>query len=421
MFSKSHQIGKLVCLLISLAFLSACGNSEDADKIKDILEINDLNVTALQISSNTNETIFEAGTTEQFIATAIIDNGNGTPIDVTKKVRWSTSDPSIASINQNGLMTSNIVDGMVSIIARWADLNDSTDIMISSADLVSITIEGNTTPVSVCTSGHQLTAKGNFDDSTTRNITDDVSWSSADTSKLQIDQTGKLSSLGSGAVNVTATRNTITGNANISINDDLQSISISAPDDEVAVNGTLTFTATGTYSDVNSTTRNLTQIATWQSSDTTKLSISNTAGSKGIARGVAEGTSLISATCNSTTPVNSSQTTVTVTPEVVINKISINQDASSLEFKIIDSPEQLVARLKRSDGSFTTDVTDDDDTTWSIVRVVQGKGLNLSNTKGSKGEITFTEPGVTLVNVRYKDNDANIGPFNYELEIEIVE
>ena len=381
MFSNFATLRKLSAVLFSLALLSACGNSEDAEKVREIIEINELNVTALQISSP--NTILEIGAFEQFSASGIVDDGNKPAVDATTKVRWSSSDSSLAIINQAGKLTS-LADGMVTITARWADLSASKEIMLSSAALESITVVDNVSPVSVCTSGQQLSAQGFYQDNTTRDISDIVSWTSADTNKLTVDQTGRLTGLGSGSVNVTATRNAVSGSTGITIADDLESISISAADNEVSVNATLAFSATGTYSDVNSTTRNLTQIVAWQSDDTSKLSVSNTSGTKGLAKGIAEGSANIIATCNSSAPVSSSPAAVTVTKEIIINAITINQDASSLEFKVIDSPEQLVARLKRSDGEFSTIVTDDDSTDWSIVRVVQGKGLILSNTKGKR-------------------------------------
>ena len=413
MFSKCV---KLNALLVALAILSACGNSEDADKIKDALEVNELNVTALEISSP--NTSLEIGAFEQFSASGIVDEGNKPAIDATDKVRWSSSDASLASIDQSGKLTS-LADGLVTITASWADLSASKDIMLSSAALSSITVIDNVSPASVCRTNNQLTAEGLYADATTRDITDIVSWSSADESKLSIDQTGNFTSLGSGSVEVFATRNTISGSTNITIEDDLESISISSTGTEVSVNASLAFSATGTFSD--NSQQSLTEVATWQTADATKLSISKTAGSKGVVKGIAEGTVNISASCNSTDPVSSAPTAVTVTPQIVIDGVTINEDSSYLEFKLIDSPEQLVAQLKRNDGLFSTDVTDDDNTDWRIDRVTKGEGLNLSNTKGSKGEITFTEPGVTFVSVRYRDSVNNVGPFTYEIEIEVVE
>jgi hypothetical protein len=67
----------------------------------------------------------------------------------------------------------------------------------------------------------------------------------------------------------------------------------------VAVGLTEQFTATGTYSDKS--TQNLTSQATWASATTSVATISNAAGTRGLATGVAAGTSTISATLGSIT------------------------------------------------------------------------------------------------------------------------
>lgn len=414
MFSKNFLIMTITTLL-----LSACGNSEDAAKAKDALELNRLKVTDLEISSP--NTVIETGASEQFSARAIIDDDPADTIDASSKVSWSTSDSSIASINQAGLLSSHM-EGLVRVTASWADLRASKDISFSSADLTGISI--NAPSISVCDT-YQLTATGTYADATSRNITSLVTWASANETLLKVDETGLLSSLGNGTVNVTASRAGIIGSSSINIQDDLASISINSSTNQVAVNASLPFTATGTYTGSSDSrtlsSLNLSTFATWQSDNSAILSISNATGSKGVATGVAEGMANISATCNVTSAVNSTPSEITVTPEVVISGVSINEDANILEFKVIDSPEQLVARLKRSDSTFSTDITDDDDTIWRIERVISGTSLELSNTKGTKGEITFTAPGITEISVRYNDTDANLGPFEDRIEIEIID
>jgi hypothetical protein len=420
MFSKWSSTGTrlqaTVLLLLAFTVLSGCGNSEDADKIRAIVDINTRNVTGIDVTSE--NTVIETGATEQFTASGIVDEGNQPAIDATNNVNWVSSDPAIASINQAGLLSSHS-DGMVTITARWADLSATKDLMLSSAALESITVVDNASPVSVCSTGHQLSALGNYADATTRNISELVSWASADDSLLEIDENGRFTAFGSGTVDVTATRNSISGTRPISIANNLSSISISAPATDVAVNDTLSFTATATYDD--SSTGDITRIASWQSDNTAVLSISNETSTKGVATGVAEGGANVSANCNISAAVTSDVRPITVSPEVVINGVSINEDAVSLEFKVIDSPEQLVAKLKRSNDTYFTDVTDDDDTIWRIERVIEGEGVKLSNTKGSKGEITFTAPGITEISVRYNDNDNRIGPFEDRIEIEVIE
>jgi Bacterial Ig-like domain (group 2) len=88
----------------------------------------------------------------------------------------------------------------------------------------------------------------------------------------------------------------------------LTSIAVTPANPSIAQGTTQQFTATGTYSDT--TTADITNSVTWQSVTTHVATISNTAGSKGLATGVGTGTSTIKATLGSVT---SNNQTLTVT------------------------------------------------------------------------------------------------------------
>ena len=71
----------------------------------------------------------------------------------------------------------------------------------------------------------------------------------------------------------------------------LLSIAVTPAGPSVAAGGTKQFTATGTYTD--NSTQNLTNQVTWASAATTVATISNAAGSQGLATSLAPGTALI--------------------------------------------------------------------------------------------------------------------------------
>jgi hypothetical protein len=251
-----------------------------------------------------------------------------------------------------------------------------------------------------------------------RDLTDQVTWSSDNTDLLVIDETGAFATFKDGTATITVSRNSIEKTAAVVINDDIDSIAISTSSNTVNTGNALSFTATGTYDDAS--TSEITNNVNWISDTPAALSISNDLATKGVATGVTEGQANISATCLSTSAVVSNSVLIDVEELPVINGVSINEDTVSLEFKINDSPEQLVAQLTKSDGTFSTDVTEDDNTLWLIDRTISGKELTISNTKGSKGEITFTEAGITRIEVRYDDNDTGLGPFSYIIEVEVL-
>jgi galactose oxidase-like protein/Big-like domain-containing protein len=77
----------------------------------------------------------------------------------------------------------------------------------------------------------------------------------------------------------------------------LSSVAVTPAQASVSIGGAQQFTATGAYSD--GTSKDVTTLATWSSSNTGVVTISNTSGSQGLATGAASGTSTISATLNS--------------------------------------------------------------------------------------------------------------------------
>jgi hypothetical protein len=411
-FKKSFTIISFFSLVL---ILTACGNSEDAQKVKDALDVNQLGITDLQLTSP--NTLVEFDATEQFTAQAIIGDGSGSPLSVNDKVKWSISDADAATINSSGLLTGKNV-GLVTVTIQLADLMATKDIQLSNALLETIDIINIPTPVSVCHAAYQLNANGNYDDSTVRDLTDQVTWSSDNTDLLVIDETGAFATFKDGTATITVSRNTIEKTAAVVINDDIDSIAISTSSNTVNTGNTLSFTATGTYDDAS--TSEITNNVNWISDTPAALSISNDLATKGVATGVTEGQANISATCLSTSAVVSNSVLIDVEELPVINGVSINEDTVSLEFKINDSPEQLVAQLTKSDSTFSTDVTDSDNIDWSVIRTISGTPLTVSNIKGSKGEITFTATGITEIEVRYDDNDADEGPFFDKIEVEIL-
>lgn len=406
--SVKNQIILLSCFSFVL-FLSACGNSEDAEKVKEALEVNQLDISSLQLTST--NTVIEFDAEEQFTAQAIIGDGSGSPLTVNDKVKWSVSDSNAASISSTGLLTGKNV-GVVTVTIQLADLSVTKDIELSDALLESINIANNPSPVSVCQSGYQLTAMGTYDDARVSDITSQVTWSSDDTTTLSINETGAFSTYKDGSVTVTASKDSIEQTADITINDDLDTIVISAEADSVYIGRTLSFTAIGNYDDASSAT--ITENVSWASDTPSALTISNDEPTKGIATGVSEDMANITATCLSSSNIISNSELITVEEEPIIDSIAIEEDAVILEFILANSPEELTANLKRrADNSYSTDVSDSEYITWSVE---SGTGFTISET----GELSFTQAGNAQIKVYYYDSVDKVGPFEDLINIAIL-
>jgi hypothetical protein len=150
----------------------------------------------------------------------------------------------------------------------------------------------------------QFTATGTYSDSSTANLTSQVTWASGTTMVATITAGGLATGAGAGTSSISATLGSVSGSTVLTVMaPTLKSIAVTPANPSITKGATQQFTATGTYSD--SSTANLTSQVTWASGTTTVATI--TAG--GLATGAGAGTSSISATLGSV----SGSTVLTVT------------------------------------------------------------------------------------------------------------
>jgi len=151
----------------------------------------------------------------------------------------------------------------------------------AKSELVSISVQPATVMMSAAGQTVQLTATGTYTHGqhpeTTRDITNQVQWSSPAPEVVTVSNTGLVTAVGSGMIPITATMNTssgpVTGAANVTSSAippaprDLISLTIIPSSQPVTVLGEPTqFIAIGTFSS-DPITQDLTTQATWQSSD----------------------------------------------------------------------------------------------------------------------------------------------------------
>src|SRR5512135_1104544 len=251
----------------------------------------------------------------------------------------------------------------------------------TQAQLVSISITPTNSSIAKGTS-QDLTAIGTYSDNTTQDLTASVTWSSSDTTVASIDgvitavvtstnpKYIKANGKGVGKTTITATSGDISGSTTLTVTGaTLVSIAVTPANPSVAKGTTKQFTATGMFSD--STTQNLTTTVTWSSSTTGVATISNAAGSDGLATPVAAGTTTIAATLGGI----SNSTTLTVTAATLVS-IAVTPTNPSVAK---GTTRQFTATGTYSDNStqnLTTTVTWSSSTTGVAT---------ISNAAGSNG------------------------------------
>ena len=145
---------------------------------------------------------------------------------------------------------------------------------------------------------------GYLSDSSTKNVTSTVTWTSSNTAAATINASGLATGVAGGTSTISATLTGVTGSTIATVAaKTVSSIAVTPANPSFATGATQQFTATATYTD--STTGNITSTATWTSSDTSVATIS----SSGLATAVATGTTTITATSNTV----SGHTTATIT------------------------------------------------------------------------------------------------------------
>lgn len=174
-----------------------------------------------------------------------------------------------------------------------------TSISIScTVALVSITI---TPSNSRLPSGinEQFIATGHYADSSTVDITASVIWDTSNHTVANINETGLGTGISAGMTQVYATLDGVTGATNLTVTDaTLISVAISPLNPAVARGATLQLSAIGTFSDAS--TVDITNQTNWTSASTDIVTINDT-DHKGMATGVAGGSTSIHANLNSIT------------------------------------------------------------------------------------------------------------------------
>ncbi len=243
-----------------------------------------------------------AGATKQLSAVGI--NADGSNHDLAGQVSWSSSDPSVATINNSGLATA-LIPGTTTITATSGNVSGSTTLTVYAATLfsISVTLPEASIPVGI---RQQAVATGTYTDGTSHDISTCVIWSSSDSSAVAVDRGGLAKAISPGSTVITVTLGNVSATTTLTVNPaTLSFISLTPLIPSISVGVKEQLMATATYYD--GTCFDVTQQVTWSSSDPSVATISRT----GLITAVAPGTVTITAASGNI----SERTTVMVNPE----------------------------------------------------------------------------------------------------------
>ena len=347
-----------------------------------------------------------AGVARQFTATGTYSDG--TSHDITTQVNWTSSNPSVATVNGNGLATA-VAAGTSTITAISGSISGSTTLTVNSATLSSISVTPANPSIPAGTT-KQFTASGTYFDGTTHDITTQVTWISSDTLVATVNSSGLATALATGSATISATQGSISGSTALTVTPAiLSSISVTPANPSIPAGKTQQFAALGTYSD--GTSHDLTTQVTWSSSNTSLATVNG----NGLATAVAAGSSIITAASGSI----SGSTTLTVTP-AILSSISVTPVNPNVP---AGRTQQFSAIGSYSDGTtqnITTQVT------WSssntLVATVNSSGLATAVSTGSatiiatsgtiSGNTTFAVTPATLSSISVTPANPSIAVGN---------
>ena len=279
--------------LLTLLLLSGCGYDGTTSRVNDFVPLTSIEIVPVYstIAANTSTKLSVKGNFSGLFTR-----------DITDQAVWSSNSPTVADFKYattpNKNRVTGIAPGPAILTATVGGVSATYTLTVSSATISTLVISpANPTVANGLTT--QFTATGTFSDSTTQDLTFDVTWSSTPGTFATVSNDpaskGLATSTAEGTETISAsfasipTPTTVTTTLIVAAKA-LKSIAVSSATTSVLSLSTANFKATGTYTD-NSTSDITSQVA-WTSSRPDLATIA----SGGVATTLAQGTTSISAT-----------------------------------------------------------------------------------------------------------------------------
>ena len=319
-------------------------------------------------------TTLQVGQTVQLTATP--KDANGNPL-TGRTVTWSSSNPSVASVDGSGLVTGGGTAGSATITATSEGQSGTSSITVSSVPVPvsSVTVSPASASVSA---GQTVQLTATPKDANGNPLSGRVvSWASSNTSAATVNGTGLVSGVAAGSATITATSEGQSGTAGITVAVPVASVTVSPASASVPAGQTAQLTATP--KDVNGNPLSG-RVVTWASSNTSVATVS----SSGLVTGKVAGSAMITATSE-----GQSGTSAITVVHVPVASVTVSPSSASVP---AGSTVQLTATPKDANGNALSGRT----ITWSssntAVVTVSSSGLVTGIVAGS-ATITATSEG----------------------------
>lgn len=326
------------------------------------------------------------GTSLQYAAQAIFDDG--TSRDVTFLANWSSSDDRIATALPDWRDSGQVLarrEGTVRIRAFYQNIAVTAELRVTGASVSHVQVVPFQPSVN---QGDQIRfwATAVYDDGTTQQITDDALWQTGDSKIATISnarwQEGLVTAQAPGSTRILATYEGVTGESSLTVTGlQIQQIQVTPFIETIPSGYYLRMRATAIYSD--GTSRDITGLSTWTSTDPMVADVFASFWVKGWAQGLSQGTAFIQATYQGVT----GQARVNVT-NATLSSITLDPEQATI---LPTETVEFEATGMFTDGSMR-EVTHY--VTWSSSNQMVG---DVSNAGPTRGEATGFAPGATTI------------------------
>ncbi|SUB90815.1 Ig-like domain-containing protein [Photobacterium damselae] len=396
-----------VLFMSTISLLTGCDGSNGGFDSEDNSLV-EIVISPIMEQGSSNSLDYPKGTTGKFSALGIFSDG--TKRDISHEVIWSVSQTNLGSFTENVFLASDEGSGDVS--ASLHDIiSNKLPISVTSSVLTKIQIstEKKVLPLGLSL---QYTAIGTYTDNSTKNISDQVKWSSRNSLIAELDNFGLLSSKKIGETSISAKLDNISSNlVPLTVTDAvLVKLQITPAALTIAKGLTYQYEAIATYTDHS--TLNVTKQVKWYNNNKSKVEINE----NGVAKALDIGDAKIYAEFNH---IKSNSASFSVTEEKLA-KIQVTPAALTIAKGLVYQYEAIGTYTDGKTVNITKDViwnSSDND----VVNISNGLALMLgighsnitailNGVKSNKASIEVTEKQLI---------DIQITPVSLELALGI--
>ena len=296
----------------AVVFATVEGQTDQAS-----ITVSPVPVASVAVSPSTGSIL--VGQTTSFTAT--VRDADGREVG-DREVTWSTSDPRIALVSSNGVVT-GVGAGTATITATSEGKSGSASITVAPVPVASVTVSPASNSATV---GSTVQLSATVQDANGTTVADrPVSWTSSDPLVASVSSDGLVTALKAGTTTITATSEGRSGRATVSVSPvAVASVTVSPSPASVQVGSTVQLSAATKDANGNALSG---RAVTWSSSNSDVASVTTT----GLVTGVSAGSATITATSEGQSGSSTVAVAAVTPPPPTVSRVQVSPTSPKLK------------------------------------------------------------------------------------------